>query len=157
MCTVPRRSRPHHSRARAGGREQHVRREGLHLRHARALWRRNRCRTSPRRRARSRATSTAALFTTTLYDALKRATSTANAVGTTSMAYAPWRTKITDPNGNPKDLYRDAFGNLASVVEYDDFGRQRRRTRTMRCRTSRASRTRSRMCGTSPTTASRGG
>ena len=47
---VPRRSRAHHSRAGAGGREQHVRREGLHLRDARASWRRNRCRTSHRRR-----------------------------------------------------------------------------------------------------------
>jgi YD repeat-containing protein len=69
--------------------------------------------------ARSAATTTAALFTTTSYDGLKRSTSVATAVGTTTFAYSPWQTRVSDPNGKLKDLVRDAYANLASVIEYN--------------------------------------
>jgi hypothetical protein len=67
--------------------------------------------------ARTSATSTLALFTTYLYGALKRATSTANAVGITSYSFAPWRTRVTDPNGNPKDFYKDAYGKVMPELD----------------------------------------
>jgi RHS repeat-associated protein len=72
--------------------------------------------------ARSAATSTAALFTTRAYDALRRETSTVTSVGTTGYAYTPWQTRVTDPNGTLKDLVRDAYDNLASVTEFNNDG-----------------------------------
>ncbi|MBI2612527.1 VCBS repeat-containing protein [Candidatus Kaiserbacteria bacterium] len=62
-------------------------------------------------------TATTALYTNYLYDPLKRLTSEANAVGTKTNSYAKWTTTATDPNGNTKVYWYDAFGNLATVVE----------------------------------------
>lgn len=67
--------------------------------------------------ARAAATTTSALFTNMVYDALGRATSTVNSVGTTTTAFSPWKTTVTDPKGTPKHLYKDAFDNLIRVDE----------------------------------------
>src|SRR5262249_37649392 len=58
------------------------------------------------------------LFTTYTYDALKRPLTAVNAVGTTTNVYAKWTTTTTDADGNAKDYWRDAFGNLINVVEH---------------------------------------
>ena len=65
------------------------------------------------------ATTTAPLFTTYTYDPLGRVLTTVNSVGTTTDSYDNWETKITDPNGNEKDVYHDAFGNLVQVGEHN--------------------------------------
>jgi RHS repeat-associated protein len=65
------------------------------------------------------ATTTSALFTTYSYDALDRASSVANAAGTTNYAYSHWKTTITDPNSHPKRLTKDTYGNLTVVNEYN--------------------------------------
>ena len=44
---------------------------------------------------------------------------TTNAVGSSSNAYVNWKTTVTDPNGNKKDLYHDAYGNLVQVGEHN--------------------------------------
>ena len=67
----------------------------------------------------SAATTTAALFTAYAYDPLGRVLTATNAVGTTTDAYNNWEMKITDPNGNEKDEYHDAFGNLVQVGEHN--------------------------------------
>lgn len=67
--------------------------------------------------ARTTATTSSAVYTTYAYDALGRATTTANSVGTTTNSYVNWRTITTDARGKSKDLYKDAFGNLDNVVE----------------------------------------
>jgi RHS repeat-associated protein len=63
-------------------------------------------------------TVTAALFTNYSYDPLQRPTSMTTVVGTTGYTYNPWHTTITDPNGNPKDYWYDAYQNLVNVVEH---------------------------------------
>ena len=67
-------------------------------------------------------TTTTALFVTNSYDAIGRVLTTANAVGTTTNAYSDWRLTVTDPLSNRKDFNKDAYGNLASVVEYPSAG-----------------------------------
>ena len=67
-------------------------------------------------------TTTTALFVTHRYDATGRVQTTANAVGTTTNAYSDWRLTVTDPLSNSKDFNKDAYGNLASVVEYPSAG-----------------------------------
>lgn len=62
---------------------------------------------------------TAALYATSLRDALGRVTAIGNAVGTTTHSYFDWTVKTTDPLSNSKDIYKDAFGNIAHVVERD--------------------------------------
>src|SRR5207249_639574 len=66
------------------------------------------------------ATTAPALYTTYAYDALQRAKTIANAVGTTTKAYVNWKTTITDPNGKTKDLLNDAYGNLTEVDEHNN-------------------------------------
>jgi RHS repeat-associated protein len=61
--------------------------------------------------------TTASLYTTYSYDPEGRVSSVANAVGTTTNAYDQWKTTTTDPNGNVKKYYADAYGNLAQVDE----------------------------------------
>ncbi len=69
--------------------------------------------------ARSAPTATAALYSTSLRDSLGRLTAIGNAVGTTSNSYANWAITTTDPMGNLKDVSKDAFGNIANVVEHN--------------------------------------
>ncbi len=69
--------------------------------------------------SRSSATSTSDLFVTYTYDALQRISKISNAVGSTTSVYDNWHTTITDPRGVPKDFYKDAYGNLTSVVEHN--------------------------------------
>jgi RHS repeat-associated protein len=64
------------------------------------------------------ATTTAALFTNYMYDALKRVLTIGNAVGTTTLAYTNWKTTTTDPRSKAKDVYDDAYGNLVQVDEH---------------------------------------
>ena len=64
------------------------------------------------------ATAISALYTTFTYDALHRVTSETNAVGTKTTSYSEWTTTATDPNGHIKDYVKDAFDNLATVVEH---------------------------------------
>jgi RHS repeat-associated protein len=68
--------------------------------------------------SRTTATSAPYLFTTFAYDPEGRITTTANAVGTTTNSYSDWRLKITDPLSNVKEVVKDAYGNLANVVEW---------------------------------------
>ncbi len=66
----------------------------------------------------TQATSATALYTTNTYDSVGRIKTVANTLGTTTYSYSDWRTTATDALGNKKDLISDAFGNLASVVEW---------------------------------------
>ena len=67
----------------------------------------------------SGATTTAALFAVYAYDPLGRVVTTATAVGTTTNVYANWKVTTTDPNGDVKDTYDDAYGNLVQVGEHN--------------------------------------
>jgi YD repeat-containing protein len=69
------------------------------------------------------ATTTGALFVSHTYDPLQRPLTTTNAVGTTANAYANWKTTTTDPRGNPKDQYADAYGDLVRVDEHNGTGK----------------------------------
>ena len=69
--------------------------------------------------AQTAATGTAALFAVYAYDPLGRVLTMTNAVGTTTNAYANWKITTTDPNGNTKDAYDDAYGNLIQVGEHN--------------------------------------
>jgi YD repeat-containing protein len=68
--------------------------------------------------SRASATTSAPLFSTYSYDALQRITNIANSVGNTANAYKSWTVTTTDPNGKIKDYVKDAYGNLATVVEH---------------------------------------
>lgn len=65
------------------------------------------------------ATSTNALWNNFTYDAVGRIKDISNAVGTTTNTYDDWKLTVTDANGNDKDLYKDARGNLVQVDEHD--------------------------------------
>ena len=69
--------------------------------------------------ARTAAITIPSLFTVYTYDPLQRTLTTANAVGTTTDSYANWETKTIDPNGNEKDTFDDAYGNLVQVNEHN--------------------------------------
>ena len=58
------------------------------------------------------------LVTQYTYDPLERVLTIANAVGTTTNAYHHWKVTTTDADGHSKDIIKDAYGNLATVVEY---------------------------------------
>ncbi len=64
-------------------------------------------------------TNDASLYATYSYDALLRITAIQNAVGTTTNTYDDWKLTITDPQGNAKNLYKDAYGNLIKVEEFN--------------------------------------
>ncbi|HRH22459.1 MAG TPA: SpvB/TcaC N-terminal domain-containing protein [Candidatus Paceibacterota bacterium] len=70
--------------------------------------------------ARTSPTHVSSLYTNYTYDALQRPVSIATSIGTTTYAYTPWQVKVTDANGVPKDIQKDAYGNVSSVVEYND-------------------------------------
>ncbi len=63
------------------------------------------------------ATTTSALYINYEYDPLYRVTSIENAVGETTNAYDDWKLTVTDPNGEVKHLYKDAYDNLVRVDE----------------------------------------
>lgn len=65
------------------------------------------------------ATSTPALFSSYVYDPLRRILSITNAVGTTSKSYDDWKVTTTDANGEILDHYSDAYGNLVRVDEHN--------------------------------------
>ncbi len=64
------------------------------------------------------ATNTAYLYVNNFYDTMGRIATVTDSVGTTQTAYANWRTRVTDPLGNKKDYWNNAFGQLVNVVEY---------------------------------------
>ncbi len=67
----------------------------------------------------STATTTSALFTNYVYDALSRMLTSQNAVGTTTNTYSNWKVATTDPRGKEKDAYHDAYNNLIQVDEHN--------------------------------------
>jgi len=71
----------------------------------------------PRKRGNFTTTSSA-LFATYAYDPLQRVSQVTTAVGSTTNAYKNWTVTTTDPDGHVKDYTKDAYGNLASVVEH---------------------------------------
>ena len=70
--------------------------------------------------SRTASTTDGDLYARYAYDPLERITSIGTAVGTTTHSHDQWEEVITDPNGNAKDLHRDAYGRLAQVEEHDD-------------------------------------
>ena len=56
------------------------------------------------------------------YDALNRATSITNPLGTTTTSHDVWNKTITDADGNKKDFAFDSRGHLTSVIEHNDDG-----------------------------------
>lgn len=58
------------------------------------------------------------LVTTTTFDVLDRPTQIANALGTTTFAYAGPETTTTDANGKGKRTRTDAYGNIVEVREF---------------------------------------
>lgn len=70
--------------------------------------------------SRTSATGNGSLYTTYVYDALKRIVSIQNAVGTTENRYDQRTVTTTDAEGNEKDFSYDTYGNLVEVVEYGD-------------------------------------
>lgn len=67
--------------------------------------------------ARQSITSDSNLLVRFGYDALRRATSTIDAVGTETYSYDQWVKTVTDKRGKTKDFTSDAFGNLLQVDE----------------------------------------
>ena len=65
------------------------------------------------------ASTNTVLYSSYLYDPLKRITAISTAVGTTTNTYDQWVTTVADPESNYKDLTHDAYGNLAQVVEHE--------------------------------------
>jgi RHS repeat-associated protein len=58
------------------------------------------------------------LLTIYSHDPLQRVLSTITAIGTTTNTYGNWQVTVTDPNGNLKDYFKDAYGNLVNVIEH---------------------------------------
>ncbi len=69
--------------------------------------------------ARTPATTTAALYTINVYDAVGRTVNSSNATGTTINQYSLWNTIVTDPMSKVKEYYKDAYGNLVQVDEHN--------------------------------------
>ena len=67
--------------------------------------------------AKTSSTSNNSLFTTLVYDPIKRVSMVTNAVGTTMNVYDDWKTTVTDPNGKVKNYYNDAYKHLMRVDE----------------------------------------
>jgi RHS repeat-associated protein len=68
------------------------------------------------------ATNDSTLYTTYSYDALQRATSTVNSVGTVYNNYDNWKVTTTDLNGKNKVYYYDVYNNLVKVDEQTGSG-----------------------------------
>lgn len=64
-------------------------------------------------------TAATTLYTVYTYDALGRPKTVVTAVGTTTYAYDQWGTVVTDPAGNAKGLYKDAYDRLTKVEEHN--------------------------------------
>ncbi len=69
--------------------------------------------------SRTTSTTTSDLYTSYTYDALSRAISAGNTVGTTTNSYDQWIETVTDALGSDKDYTYDAFGNLSKVTEHN--------------------------------------
>jgi RHS repeat-associated protein len=64
-------------------------------------------------------TTVSTLWTTYTYDTVGRQTAINTSVGNTTKTYDDWKTTTTDALGVAKDHYRDAYGNLSKVTEYN--------------------------------------
>ena len=64
-------------------------------------------------------TTDATLYTNYTYDAVGRVAVLTNSVGSTTNTYNDWKLTTTDANGKAKDFYKDAYGNLVQVDEYN--------------------------------------
>ncbi|MFA6305523.1 MAG: RHS repeat-associated core domain-containing protein [Candidatus Gracilibacteria bacterium] len=60
------------------------------------------------------------LYISYTYDPLSRVKSVQNSVGTLTYVYDKWKTTIKDAENNSKDFFRDAYGNLIKVIEYNE-------------------------------------
>ncbi len=65
------------------------------------------------------ATSDSSLYTSFTYDALGRNVQKTDALGTTNTYFSPGQTKITDTLGKSKIYYKDVFGRLTRVDEFN--------------------------------------
>jgi RHS repeat-associated protein len=63
-------------------------------------------------------TSIGSLYSTYLYDPIGRISAIGNSLGTTTNAYDQWKVTITDPNTEVKDVQKDAYDRITSVVDY---------------------------------------
>ena len=59
------------------------------------------------------------LFINYSYDPIQRVITTQNAIGTTTNTYDDWKLTVTDAKGNSKNLFKDAYGNLVKVEEFN--------------------------------------
>jgi len=59
------------------------------------------------------------LLTLHTYDPMQRVVSVTNAVGTSSNIYNDQKFTVIDPKGKIKNLYKDAYGNLVKVEEFN--------------------------------------
>jgi len=59
------------------------------------------------------------LYVNYSYDPLRRVNSVTNAVSTTTTVYEDWKVVVTDSLGKLKETTRDAFNNLATVIEHN--------------------------------------
>ena len=65
-------------------------------------------------------TTSSYLYTTYTYDAMGRVITSENNLGNTANTYSDWKFTVTDANDKSKDLYKDAYGNLAQVDEHNE-------------------------------------
>jgi len=63
-------------------------------------------------------TTDTTLYTTYTYDPLGRIKAVSDVFGTTTNTYNDWWMRTTDVLGNNKEFVKDAYGNLAQVVEH---------------------------------------
>lgn len=63
-------------------------------------------------------TGTASLYTTYSYDTMNRPVTITNNLGATTNTYDDWKLTITDPDSKVKDIFKDAYGRILSVVEH---------------------------------------
>jgi len=62
-------------------------------------------------------TNYAYLYTNYTYDIMGRTINISNSVGASRITYDDWETTSADPDGNIKNFYKDAYGNLVKVEE----------------------------------------
>lgn len=69
--------------------------------------------------AKTAATASSTLYTSYNYDALQRVKTVTTAVGATTNTFDDWMLTVTDANGKPKDLFKDAYDRLVRVDEHN--------------------------------------
>ncbi|MEN6537886.1 MAG: SpvB/TcaC N-terminal domain-containing protein [Bryobacteraceae bacterium] len=69
--------------------------------------------------ARTSPTADPSLLISYTYDPLQRVATTTSVLGSSTNQYSDWEVTTRDLKGVPKDLYRDAYGNLVQVIEHN--------------------------------------